>query len=531
MGEQTFSFSGFSSVDWLVLVLYMVVLLVIGWVCNRRTKTTEQYLLADRKMSPFLAGISLYATMFSVLSFVGYPGEIIQNGPVILIGYFVSLPLIYLMVGYVIIPFFMKVKITSAYELLEERLGSQIRMLGSGIFLLTRFVWMSLMLYTTSMVVITTLGWPENTVFWISLVVGGFTALYTIYGGFGAVVISDVFQFFVLFLGIVLTLVLISFMTGGVGSWWPTGWQRHWAPQPFFSFDPTVRVTIVGSMLSGILWWLCTAASDQMAVQRYLSTKDVKTARRAFLFNSFADISLSSALILIGLALMGFYLKNPEAFPSQFTLEANGDKFFPYFLGNFLPTGMSGLLTAGILAATMSSLSSGLNSSATVIMKDFVERLAPNQFASDSGKLRFIHGIVLVVAILALFGSQFMVWVPGNIVEVAGRTVNLFICPLFGLFFLAFFVSFATPFGAAMGAIYSLFSAVLIGYWSQITLGAELSFQWISPVSFLTTLAFSCIFSLLPTRGKPARVLIFLGLLFLTPLVAIVLYVRSQNLV
>jgi len=527
MIAQSMVLSKWSSIDWLVLIAYVTVLLTIGWVYNRRNKTTEQYLLADRKMSPFLAGISLYATMFSVLSFVGYPGEIIQNGPTILIGYFLSLPIIYLLVGYLIIPFFMKVRITSAYELLEERLGPRVRTLGSGIFLLTRFFWMALMLYTTSMVAVTTFGWPEHAAIWISLVVGGFTAVYTILGGFGAVVVSDVFQFFVLLIGVVLTLVLISAMTGGVAPWWPSEWPRHWAPQPLLSFDPTVRVTIAGSMLSGILWWICTAASDQMAVQRYISTKDVKTARKAFLFNSFADVSLSLALIMIGLALMGFYLQKPEVFPVEYTLNGASDKFFPYFIGNFLPVGMGGLLTAGILAATMSSVSSGLNASATLVMTDFIERSAPNLCQSEQQKLRLIRGTVLVLAVSSVVGSQLMAAVPGNIIEVAGRTVNLFICPLFGLFFLAFFVPFATPFGAVMGAIYSLFSAVLIGYWSQITLGAELSFQWIAPVAFVVTIAFSCLFSLFPTRGRSTQFLILSGLLSLMPLILIVLYARN----
>jgi len=97
--------------------------------------------------------------------------------------------------------------------------------------------------------------------------------------------------------------------------------------------------------------------------------------------------------------------------------------------------------------------------------------------------------------------------IPGNLIEVACKSINLLLCPMFGLFFLALFVHFATPFGAYMGAVYSLTAAALIAYWDLITGGPPISFQWIPIVALITTIICSTGFSLLPTQGRSRRVL------------------------
>jgi len=517
---------GLGALDWLVVIVYALALIGIGVYYSRRQTTTEEYFVGSRSISPFLAGISLYATLFSTLSYIGVPGEIIQNGPVLVAIGVVAAPLIYLIVGYWIIPMIMKLPVTSAYELLEKRLGFPVRLLGSTIFVATRLLWMSVMLYTTSFVLVTVMGWDQAMATPLAIFAGGLTAIYTVTGGLRAVVVSDVVQFFVLLVGAIFTLIYITYSMGGVGGWWPTEWANHWQPQPFFSLDPDVRVTVVGTFVGAIIWWLCTSASDQMAIQRYLSTRDEKAARRAFLHNTMGNIVVTVILGLVGLAVLGFYRSNPEAIPSTLSLSGKGDVFFPHYVSHFLPAGVPGLVLAGLLAAAMSSLSSGINSSITVISTDFIDPFRKGPPRSNASQLRTARYLAALISIVAIAGSQVAGLIPGNLIEVASKTVNLLICPLFGLFFLALFVKSATPFGALMGAFYSFSAALLIGYWELIIGGDLVSFQWIAPIALAVTMVAGPLFSQLPTRGKSKSVMAVYYVVSIAPVIAFVVLAR-----
>jgi len=508
---------GLGAVDWLVLVGIAASLIAIGAYYSRRQKTAENYFMADRNMSPFLVGISLYATICSTLTYLGLPGEVVQNGPVYLLLTLAAFPVVYLVVGYQVIPLIMRLKVTSVYELLEQRLGFHVRLATSAAFLLTRFVWMGLMLYTTSLILVTVLGWDPAWIPLISLITGLITTTYSLVGGYAAVVITDVLQFFILLVGAIATVICVTVLMGGVDAWWPTQWSGHWAPQPFFSTDPHVRVTMVGTFVGTIIWWVCTSASDQMAVQRFLSTRDVPAARRALLHNCIAAGSVVVILCLVGFAVLGFYQANPDFVPAHLSLAKNGDALFPHFVGHFLPVGLPGLVVSGLLAAAMSSLSSGINSSATVLTKDFVETLAPDVQRTESTRVKHARLLAFGVGVAAIAASLLADRIPGNLVELGGKMVNLFLCPLFGVVFLALWVPFATPFGAIMGAIYSFVTALLVGYWDMLTGDQALSFQWIAPCALTVSIAAGCLFSLLPTRGKPAPVLAGYTLLALLP--------------
>lgn len=517
---------GFGIVDWAVVLIYALALIGIGIYYSRRQKNTEDYFVGGRSVSPFLAGISLYATLFSTLSYIGVPGEIIQNGPVLVVVGLLAVPFIYVIVGYWIIPMIMKLPVTSAYELLEKRLGFSVRLLGSAIFLLTRLLWMAVMLYTTSFVLVTVMGWDPAMATPLAIIAGGLTAVYTVTGGLRAVVVSDVVQFFVLFSGAVFTLIYITVSMGGVGAWWPTSTAEHWQVQPFFSLDPDIRVTMVGTFIGAIIWWVCTSASDQMAIQRYLSTRDAKTARRAFLHNSFGNIGVTVILCLVGLAVLGFYRTNPDNIPTALNMATKGDVFFPHFVSHYLPTGVPGLVLAGLLAAAMSSLSSGINSTITCITTDFIVPFRSGEPLSEKQQLKNARYLAALISILAIAGSQLAGVIPGNLMEVASKTVNLLICPLFGLFFLALFVKFATPFGAKMGAIYSFSAALLVGYWEFFIGGDQISFQWIAPIALFVTMVCGPLFSLLPTRGKSAKILTGYYAVSIAPIVAFVMIAR-----
>jgi SSS family solute:Na+ symporter len=518
---------GFSALDWMVVFIYGAVLVGIGFYYSRRQKTTEEYFLAGRNTKAFTAGISLFATLLSTITFVAMPGEMVQNGPVVAALYLAALPVCYLIIGWLVIPEIMRQHVSSAYELLEARLGRRIRIFGSLTFILTRLIWMALLLHTTSIVLVNIMGWDPRWVTLITITTAGVTIVYTLTGGFEAVMVTDVLQSFVLLLAAMLALFFIVLAMGSAGIMIPDRWMPHWAPQPFFSFDPHVRVTMVGSFISTIVFWICTAASDQLAIQRYLTTRDAATARRAFLLSNSADAVVTTILTLLGAALLAYYQRGPGVLPGTISITKNGDAVFAHFIGHYLPVGVAGLVVSGLLAAAMSSVSSGLNGIISSFSTDIIETQWPNPKRTEAAKVRTARllavGIGLITGVLSIGVAA----VPGNLVEVTSKTNSLLLCPIFGLFFLALRVPFATPFGAVMGAIYSFAAAVVISYWDLLTGRAGLSFQWISPVAVVVTMIASTGFSLLPTRGKGGAIIAAYTAAALAPLAAFAIWILA----
>jgi solute:Na+ symporter, SSS family len=152
---------GLHAEDWAVVIVYGLAMLGIGIYYSRRNRTSEDYYLGGRTMRPVMVGLSLFASMISTISYLATPGEIIKHGPVFLCD-ILALPIIYFIVGYVIIPFITKLPVTSAYEILENRFGQIIRLLGCVLFLLIRFVWMGLVVYTSAKVVVTATGLNQD---------------------------------------------------------------------------------------------------------------------------------------------------------------------------------------------------------------------------------------------------------------------------------------------------------------------------------------------------------------------------------
>ena len=139
----------FAVLDWIVLAGYGVGMLAIGWYFSRRTDNTDDYLLAGREMKPWAVGLSYFAGMFSTITYLAMPGEMIRHGPMIL-STVLAYPLVFLVVGRLLIPYIMRLKVTSAYEILEQRFGLSVRLLGATFFMVLRLIWMAFIIFATS---------------------------------------------------------------------------------------------------------------------------------------------------------------------------------------------------------------------------------------------------------------------------------------------------------------------------------------------------------------------------------------------
>ncbi len=470
--------------DWLVVIVYALGVLWIGWRFSRREESEEDYFLGGRSMSPFLIGISLFASLLSTVSYLAYPGEIIQHGPAYLTG-ILSVPFAYFIVGYWIIPVYMKQRVTSAYELLEERLGLEARVGGAILFVVLRLVWMALLIYLSSGAIRVMTGLGDDWTPLISIVTGLVAVAYTSMGGLRAVVVTDLMQFCLLFLGLVISVIVISLSLGGF-SWIPTQWSENWDVQPIFSLDPEVRATVVGAIVLQLVFRVCTAGADQTMVQRFMATSDATAARRSFLIQSLAAVVVTLALGLLGFALLGYFRDSALLASPELDLGENADNLFPFFIAHSLPTGLSGLVVAALFAAGMSSIDSGVNSITAVLNRDLLPRFCrpPKDTAA---KKRWNHGIAWFIGALVVSLSVGVRYVPGNYLEVTQKTSSLFFPPLFSLFFLALFVPRANGPGALVGVVYGMTAAIFIAFWDVLTGRPTLSYQWIGFLSLVTS--------------------------------------------
>lgn len=522
---------GLAVIDWVIIATYALSTIALGWYFGRRQKSTKEYFVGSGNMNPILVGVSLFATLLSTISYLAVPGEVLGKGPIYM-SYLLGIPLVYFVVSYWLLPVYMKQKVTSAYELLEARLGLSIRLLGATMFLVMRLVWMSLLIYLAAKAMSFMMYGNTDYVTQIVWVTGCISVFYASIGGLRAVVITDLVQTILLFGGALLVIATITYDFGGLG-WFPTQWQEHWDTQPLISFDPKVRLTVFGSIVSVLVWYVCTSGGDQVSVQRFMATTDVKAARRALATQLSVEMVVSVTLAIVGIALMGFYMANQGAIPAGANLSDQADRLFPQFIAHELPVGISGIVVAAMFAAAMSSIDSGVNSITAVVMTDFLERFGRKP-STEAREVLVARLLAFSIGAAVIYGSSYFRLIEGNILAVTNKTVNMLTPPLFALFVFALFIPFARPAGVWIGTICAIavstvmaFSGALIVYLADhfqidpATFGTEIvtridpkthlevrsaadlvSFQWIGPVVLAVDLGIGSAISWVLSRGK-----------------------------
>lgn len=497
---QTVSTGGLVLIDWIIIVTYAGGTIALGYWFSRRQNDTSEYFTGGGHMNPLLIGVSLFATLLSTISYLSMPGEVAGKGPVGML-MILWLPIIYCITSFWLLPVYMKQRVTSAYELLEKKLGLSIRLLGAVMFLALRLVWMSLLVYLAAEAMTVMLGVDKTWIPTIVLVTGLVSVVYTSLGGLQAVVITDFLQTVLLFGGAWLVIGVITLDFGGFG-WIPTEWHPAWDSQPFFSTNPSTRVTVVGSLLTTVIWFVATIGGDQTSVQRFMATEDASAARRALKAQLSCSALVAITLTLVGFALLAWFTKHPSALPAGIDPRAGADLLFPRFISFHLPPGVSGLVVAAMFAAAMSSIDSGVNSITAVVMTDFLDRfgLRPE---TEKGHVRASQLLALVIGGTVVFGSSFIGNIPGNITEVTQKTVNLLVTPIFCLFVYALFIPFSRVPGVLAGTVAGLVTATLIAFsgplfgTNPVTGYDPVSFQWIGPAALVVNLAVGCTVSLL----------------------------------
>jgi SSS family solute:Na+ symporter len=380
--------------DWLSLLVYIVFVVVLGSRFLRRQTTAEHYFTADGTIPGWAAGMSMFATLLSSFLFIGFPGHTYQFNWEVLMQQFM-VPFIVLGVAIFIIPVYRSTVKISAYEYLERRFGYFARAYGTIGFLTGHFVKIGVVMSAMSLALNSVTGWNQDAVL---LALGLTTIAYTFVGGMEGVIWTDVIQGLLMMAAGFITIFIILFVATpeGPAAVWNVVVEDNKLEliNPRFSMtDRTVWVIV----WMGVFHFGSRYATDQTMVQRYLTASSTREARKGAFVSVVACMIVWITFSMIGTLLHGFYTLHPERLGDAVT---KGDQVFPYFIGRELPPGLTGLVLAGLVAATMSTLSSDLNSFSACVVSDFYDRFRKTR--SEVSRLLVSRACVLVVGVCAV---------------------------------------------------------------------------------------------------------------------------------
>ena len=451
-----------SWVDYLVVGVYLAVVGVIGLSVTRSHETPLQYFLANRQMPQWVVGFTLMATLISSNTLIGHPGIVFQRSMILVPGFLV-MPFVLVFVAYYIVPFYRRVVGMSAYEFIGRRFGIAGRVYTSFGFLASRTFGIGTTLVTTSIAVNVMTGWDITLVI---IGIGLFTAAYTLLGGITAVAFTDIFQGIFLMVGGAAILIRLLFAPefdepfAAVKESWEAGKFSFGSAELslaslFNTDDRTIWMFVVAMAIQWSRRYIC----DQAMVQRYLIARSTREAVRGTLLGALLSVPVLIAFNLVGAFLYGFYTLTGAEPP------AIGDHILPHFILNYLPAGLTGLILAAILAASMSSISSDLNSVATVATRDYFRRFLPS--LSEGAQLLIGRLMVLAAGTAAAWIAIALVPTE-NSTPVAERILVITViisAGTLGIFSLGFLTRRATRRGCYVG----ITACLLFTAWGLLT--------------------------------------------------------------
>ena len=375
--EMTYT-AHFGWLNWLVLILYLVGMIGLGVYFMRRQKGGEDFFKGGGRIPWWAAGISIFATMLSAITYMSIPAKAYATDwtyyPMQICILLVSFPVIryYL-------PFFRRLNVTTAYEYLERRFNYATRFMASLLFIVFMVARTALVIFLPSLAMTAVTGID---IYICIVLMAVITIVYCTMGGVEAVVWGDVIQGIILVGGAILAAAyLIMGTEGGAGGFWQIATDNNKFQMFVWSLDwksATFWVVILGGLANNLISY----TSDQTVIQRYLTTKDEKSAARGILTNGLMSVVVTIAFFTIGTGLYTFFKTHPAAM--DMTMQKT-DAIFPFFMMSQLPAGLAGLLIAAVFAATMSTIASNINSISTAFTVDFWGRFRKT---TEAGQVR-----------------------------------------------------------------------------------------------------------------------------------------------
>jgi SSS family solute:Na+ symporter len=380
--------------DWTIITVYLVGMLAIGFYFwkGSRGGSTNEFFLGSRTIPFWAAGISMFATNTSSISYLAVPAKAYDTDWQYMMSKVVTVFAL-IAVAILIIPMFRRLNLVSVFGYLETRFHPVIRMLSSALAILMHVGGrMGVVLFLPALAISTITG--TNVILCI-LLIGVSTIIYTALGGMKAVVWTDFFQVVILFGGAFFAIGFIVY-TVGAGPIYDTAMQFDKTKMVNVSFDFTTP-TLWGFIILYTFDTVLTFPKDQVLMQRVLSTPDEKQASRSVWM--FALILLPAGFIfyIIGTTLFAYYRANPERLDPLLSLDA----VFPAFIGTELPHGVTGIIIAGLFAAAMGTVAGTINSVATLLSVDFYEKMRKTP-PTQKQAVRFAEWMTVVIGAIGI---------------------------------------------------------------------------------------------------------------------------------
>lgn len=423
------------AIDTTILILYGCVLIAMGVYYKRKCRTSEQFMIADRSIPAWAAGLAVMSAYTSSLSYIATPAMAYDSNWHPMIFALCIFPVAWVVCRYAV-PYYRKARVISAYSFLEERLGSWGRIYAAFAFVLYMIGRVAAILYLASLVLETFVPWDIATVI---IIIGVVTIVYTLLGGMEAVIWTDVMQSVIMIVGILFCAVSLSIHVFSG----PDPLIRAAIENNKFSFgslkltlasqqylrDRTVWVMIIYGTTEAFRSLL----ADQNYVQKYCAVPTERDAKRSIWIAMLIYIPLTAVFLYIGTMLFAFYSSAENVLGETIT---KIDEIFPYYIATEVPAVLKGLIIAAIIAAAMSTVDSALNCSATVLLLDFYKRYFKPDIEEKSS-LAFLRITTVVWGVLGT-GAALLMILAKSILEVWWQISGVFGGALLGLFILAF---------------------------------------------------------------------------------------------
>jgi SSS family solute:Na+ symporter len=456
--------------DLLLILFYLLAMVGIGVYFSRKNKSSEQFTTASGSIPGWALGLSFYATFLSAITFLGDPGKSFGANwnPFV---FSLSIPLAAIVATKWFVPFYRESGEISAYTHLEKRFGNWARTYAMVCFIMTQLARMGTIFYGIALTLNALTGIDMRL---IILVAGLCIILYTVLGGMEAVIWTEVIQAILKTLGAGMILYLITLQTP-LSAIIERGMQEDKFSLGTFDFDfQTSSFWVI--LAYGFFINLTNFGIDQNYIQRYHTAKNPRDAAKSIWLCVLYYVPISFLFFFIGTALYSFYAENPALIlelKQQVSLEKNipyealkasdyGDRVLPYFMKTQIPTGFLGLLIAALLSAGMSTMSSGMNSSATVFLKDiYLRYINPEADAKKQFRL-----LLIATTCMGGLGIVFGISMIGvkSLLDVWWKLSGIFAGGMLGIFLLGFLAKKVRNFEAKIAAVVGLLLIALMSF-------------------------------------------------------------------
>jgi SSS family solute:Na+ symporter len=441
-------------IDYMIIACSLVVPILVSLRFSRNQNNLKKFFTAGGRIPSWAVGMSILATLISSITFLAYPGEGYSSNWILLVqGLMVPVTLV-LIIGFVV-PLYRNVIKLSAYEYFEQRFGFFARLYSSLGFFLAHFSKMGTVFFLLALAFSKMTGFNTTEMIWI---IGLIVLFITLLGGIEAVIWLDVFQGFLLIAGGIITLIIIIASTqGGIAAIWEVAGKNQ-----RLGFGPYelnfVKLTFFVMVLNGFFYAIQKYGTDQTIVQRYLTAKTDKDAIRASLMGVFLSVPVWALFMFIGTALFVYYTIHTGDMPPG----TRPDAVFPVFIMTKLPTGITGLVLAALLAAAISSLDSDLNCLSAICVEDYFIRFRPE--STEKQRMLLSRIIIILAGLAAVFIALYYTRIGGKgVLGIIFTLYSIFSGGIAGMFLLGIFTKRANKQGVYIGIAASvLFTAYAV---------------------------------------------------------------------